>query len=177
MNLFACLLLTRADAFVLFLEHLWLGCLSTLCCCERMFTCESLKYCKSWLKSDELSTAQRHGALQIHQASLTGWRVTVEVWFCRCESVCLLALPCSVLFFFPFLCSDWFNSSAKHRTSLSACLCLSVPHGSVVYVYTCIYLCGICVCAHTTYTVTSPSAMVWIVQMVKLAAPTKQQTI
>lgn len=86
------------------------------------------------------------------------------------------------------LCSDWFNSLVKHKTSVSVhayahiCFCLCV----FVYLHVCIqYVCkyvtfvGFCVCesAHSSDTVTSPSVMVLIVQMVKLAAPTKQQTI
>ena len=46
-----------------------------------------------------------------------------------------------------------------------------------VHVFLCMCVSVYCECAQNTDTVTSPSGMVLIVQMVKLAAPTKQQTI
>lgn len=84
------------------------------------------------------------------------------------------------------LCSDWFHSSVKHKTCVCVCPCLRTCLCFCVcvfeYMHMCVrmrLLCFFCVfaCAHSTDTVTSPSVMVLIVQMVKLAAPTKQQTI
>lgn len=54
----------------------------------------------------------------------------------------------------------------------------------VLYMCMYVYVCGsllwalcVCLCVHRTDTVTSPSVVLLIVQMVKLAAPTKQQSI
>lgn len=80
-------------------------------------------------------------------------------WSTRSSHMCLMNMILSVICFVCRL--------------LHVCVCMYICKFASV--------CGLCVhvraCSHDTDTVTSPSVMVLIVQMVKLAAPTKQQTI
>ena len=141
-------------------------CVSICVCVNLLNTVRAVGKAMSWAQRGTDTHTPRCRFIRFpNRLHSQGWGLILQMY----EFVCLLAdmLRC-------FLLCDWCNSSVErvHVIHMSRFLYMFICVGKCLCV--CVF---VCLCVQTTRTVTSPSVGVWIVQMVKLAAPTKQQTI